>query len=176
MQKRPPSWYAQRQREKAKATPSEESYFQRVWKKIEDKGIGLIATLIISAVLFIVAVILSLGNMGKTINFLSNVDEQITTIHYPQLEGQVLNLDSIPQASLTVAIKGHDVSTTKTNTEGYFKLRVPLPVELNEITIRFLNEKNELIYEALMAVDQNNVPSDKIMRFVLPEQLTGLDS
>ncbi|MEN0004348.1 MAG: hypothetical protein AAF798_09400 [Bacteroidota bacterium] len=87
------------------------------------------------------------------------------------IDGFVMNCDSTTLPGIYVVVKGHDVSSTVTNEEGRFSVYVDLPQNLNTVPIRFLNKKNDVIYETLYTVDKNNIDNDRLQMFALPDEL-----
>lgn len=149
---------------KAKEMP--ESFLDKLIAAIKQRIIGTVVGLIFVAIVWI----LSYTNVGDWWRKALNVKNEFSEMRIFTLEGRVVNCDSIPIGGITVIVQGHDVKPADTDHSGFFRANLKLPVAIEEVPIRFVDESGQEIYSTLYTLDKNSIKNDELQVYAIPEE------
>lgn len=112
----------------------------------------------------------------KVLRKLRLLKTQVETTQIVRFTGecyQLIDQKASPMDSIRVVVKGFDAETGMTDENGKFILdaRLPNEYEGKMVTLRFLDEDNNLIFEAVAAVIIDNKETDKPIRYVHYEEV-----
>lgn len=155
---------------KKKRKPKKKSFLKELLDELRAGSIKAIVFAVGSILLFLAVYILGYTDAGARLYEANEKQEEFTTTKHYSIEGVLVDCDSLPIPGVKVVARGFDVDPALTDNDGFFSAIVKLPIELDEIQIRFLNSRNQEIYTTLYALDKNPVEDDELLIYVIPDR------
>lgn len=155
---------------KKKRKPKKKSFLKELLDELRAGSIKAIVFAVGSILLFLVVYIFGYTDAGSWLRSANETKDEFTMKQYYSIEGVLVDCDSLPIPGIKVVAKGFDVEPALTDSNGFFSAIVKLPIELDEIQIRFLNSRNQEIYTTLYTLDKNHVEDDELQTYVIPDR------
>ena len=173
MKRRIPERLKQKQRysaNKKKHKTEKKNFLRKLRDAFEESSIKAIVAAAASILIFLTIYLLGYTDVGTWLRKGEEAKNNFTMMQHYSVEGILVDCDSLPIPGIKVVARGYDVNPALTDEDGFFSSSMKLPVELNEIQIRFVDSTNQEIYKTLYNLDKNSVENDDILVYVIPDQ------
>jgi hypothetical protein len=160
-----PKWHTRKKKPADKPGASGLSgWFQDGFKKAIVGGIAIVITLILGGA---AASVIHFSGWEGAKNFFWG-EKRIIDYTFYVMSGQLLTTDRESLPGVNVVVVDHDVPSVRTNPNGFYDMRVELPVGTEQVELRFIDDNNNEVYRTMVAPQMNSLKNDETEQQFVP--------